>query len=98
MPDEEPALELVMPFLTVTSKGGPHEDEAYTAGWEMGSLDELLASIRPPLVERPIRSDNAPQADLVAMKHGYSITLTEQGDGWHWMQLSRPVVPTGEDR
>lgn len=29
---------LVMPFVTVSSVGGPHDDGAYVAGYEMGAL------------------------------------------------------------
>ena len=64
--------ELVMPFVTVTSVGGPHDDDAYVAGWEMGDLDASLRVLSRFGVEihKTIRADNRAQADLIAMKHG----------------------------
>ena len=95
---EEPGYELVMPFVTVASKGGPHEDQAYTAGWSMGALDALLEHQRPPVVEDTIRDDCMPQADRIAMRHGYSAVFepTDVG-GWEFMQLTRvtEVKPGG---
>lgn len=74
-------FELVMPFLTVTSKGGPHEDAAYAAGWECGQIDTLLDQAGPGIYERPVRVENLPQIDLIAMHHGYTLT-TEPLDGY----------------
>lgn len=86
---DEPDYDLVMPFVTVASKGGPHEDGAYAAGWEMGALDGLLEHSRPPLVESTIHTSNVPQADLVAMKHGYDATFTEYDDEWSFLSATR---------
>lgn len=66
--DGEVGYDLVMPFITVASKGGPHDDQAYVAGWEMGKLDEVLRT-EPWPYETTIRTDNVPQAELLAMKH-----------------------------
>lgn len=40
-----PDAELIMPFLPVKSKGGRFDDDAYTAGYEMGVLDARLHTI-----------------------------------------------------
>ena len=86
--DEE--LELLMPFVTVTSVGGPHDDNSYTAGWEMGSLDARLEYERPAVLELTINSANTPQADLLAMKHGYvGVAGESQVDGWSFLTLTR---------
>jgi hypothetical protein len=86
---EEAGFEMVMPFVTVTSKGGPHEDDAYTAGWEMGALDALLEHEMPPFHEQYIQAVNRAQADLIAMKHGYRVNAVETGgDEWLWLELS----------
>lgn len=71
-PDEtpEPSFDLVMPFVTVASKGGPHDDDAYVAGYEMGHLDAIL-STGLPIFETTIHAVNTGQADLIAMKHRY---------------------------
>lgn len=88
---DEPEYDLVMPFVTVASKGGPHEDVAYTAGWCMGALDALLEHRQPAAHEDTIYTDSVPQADRVAMKHGYSATFTEGPDGWSFMELRRSL-------
>lgn len=88
---------LVMPFVTVASKGGPHDDESYTAGWEMGFLDARLHE-KPVFMELTIHATNAPQADLLAMKHGYRATITESGvDGWSFLELVATGSTEGDD-
>lgn len=67
--------ELVMPFVTVTSKGGPHEDNAFVAGWTLGALDadmNTLGRYRVD-VERWFLPELMPQVELIAMKHGYIV-------------------------
>jgi hypothetical protein len=66
---------LVMPFLPVTSRGGPHDDEAYVAGVEMGFLDRDLANDAVPIEGEPILATNREQADL--------------GDGWLHAMFTR---------
>jgi hypothetical protein len=91
---EEAGYEIVMPFVTVTSKGGPHDDDAYTAGWEMGALDALLQHSHPPMHEQVIHAVNAEQADLIGMKHGYSVkvVVTEGDPEWSWLELNATEV------
>ena len=50
--DDETSYGLLMPFVTVVSKGGPHEDESYAAGWEMGVLDARLEFEKPAVLDR----------------------------------------------
>lgn len=81
--DQEPSLELVMPFVTVASMGGPHDDDSYAAGWQMGQLDAHLSvagfhMMQPyPLV---ISHANLPQAELIAMKHGFTMRDAKMDD------------------
>lgn len=80
--------DLVMPFVTVATQGGPHDDESYVCGFEMGALDVLLDS-RVSAVEQVIHASNLPQVDLIAMKHGYTMTLLDEEDeGWAWIRLT----------
>lgn len=79
---------LVMPFLSVASQGGPHEDIAYVAGWEMGALDAELSLSHPPTLDRAIRCANARQADLIAMKHGYRAEIEPYDDQWCLLHLA----------
>lgn len=68
--DDEPGYGLVMPFVSVQSKGGPHDDAAYAAGYAMGLLDaELGGSVFDQ--GRAIRIEDRQQADLIAMRHGF---------------------------
>lgn len=91
----ESGYDLVMPFVTVTSKGGPHDDQSYVAGWEMGNLDAALEYATDRTVARSIRSENAAQADLLAMKHGYRCELTEYDDQWTIATFTRQAVSRG---
>ncbi len=62
----------VMPYLPVTSCGGPWDDHAYCAGWAMGRLDALLAEHPAELVAL-VDAGNREQADLIGMRHGYLV-------------------------
>lgn len=92
--EPEREMDLVMPFVTVTSKHGPHDDESYVAGWEMGKLDTVLGlmpdSPLPATYNLTVRSDNQPQVELIAMKHGYSAIVTESDtEGWSYVELTK---------
>lgn len=93
MSGEEPRYSMVMPFLAVTSKGGPYDDEAYVAGYEMGLLDARLAEARPDLLETTIHTTNVAQADLIAMQHGYQCTAQPSVDLPEWTHVTlRPAA------
>jgi hypothetical protein len=81
MTAEEPeGYDLVMPFVSVASKGGPYDDDAYAAGWAMGALDARLGGhphVRPLMHEETVRTADVEQADLIAMKNGYRMSRTE---------------------
>lgn len=74
----EEEYELVMPFKTVQSEGGPHEDNAYAAGWMMGSLDQKLKLGEREMQLTVIQKENWPQLDLILMKHGYTFRILEK--------------------
>ena len=94
--DDAVAYGLEMPFVSVASKGGPHEDGAYVAGWEMGALDVELRCLRPAVLDRTIRTDNAAQADLVAMKHGYRArTEPTEFEEWTYLRLESTAEAGG---
>lgn len=88
---DEPEYALVMPFVTCASNGGPHDDSSYVAGWEMGALDAALKhasalNIGPrPTLRTSIHADNQPQADLIAMKHGFHVVFEEIDGHPDWM-------------
>lgn len=80
----DPCYDLVMPFLAVRSKGGPYDDEAYVAGYEMGQLDALLESHHHPINTRAVQTANLAQVDLLAMQYGYTIRSTPYQDDPEW--------------
>lgn len=82
--------EMVMPLITTVSTGGPHHDESYVAGWEMGELFAVLREIRPKEVERFVRTASLPQLGLILRKHGYLHMAARDVDGWSWVQVWRP--------
>lgn len=89
MSDDEQAegYELVMPFVSVKSNGGPFDDDAYVAGWRMGALDARLGGVgvlRSLWREDVIRTEDVPQADLIAMKHQYRMEATPSADDEEW--------------
>jgi hypothetical protein len=87
---EQPPVELVMPFLPVTSKGGPFDDHAYTAGYEMGLLDALLGHAYSfGRQHRTIRVENREQADLLAMRHGWRTAFFEHDNEWVGVEFVR---------
>lgn len=84
---------LVMPFVVCQSKGGPYDDESYVAGFEAGYLDGMMAfedALRAQGFRvaaagssgQPFHAANAPQIDLIAMRHNYSVAFSEPEDGW----------------
>lgn len=105
--DDAGGYGLVMPFVTVASKGGPHDDEAYVAGFEMGGLDATLKALAPvhALVKLPftIHSVSRGQADLIAMKHGFTVEDVEwvagepMADGWSMIIVRRDVIGGVDD-
>jgi hypothetical protein len=85
--DDDVKYDLVMPFLPVQSRGGPHDDDAFTAGYEMGLLDGQLGNSEFDQ-GTPVRSGNREQADLIAMRHGYMAEFTnDDGAGWVHMKV-----------
>jgi hypothetical protein len=87
---------LVMPFVACQSNDGPYDDEAYVAGYEMGLLDQSLATMAQPFTawRQMIHSPNRRQADLIAMRHDFVMTVRETDfDEWLDVEFSRTEVP-----
>lgn len=80
---EEPDYHLVMPFVTVASKGGPHDDESFCIGYLCGQWDERLAMAHRVSYEATVQTTALPQLDLIGMRHGYTMKSTEtEAEGW----------------
>lgn len=86
--ETEGQYSLVMPFVVVTSNGGPYDDAAFAAGWNMGRLDielELCAKMGAVPRSLYLATQLAPQVDLLAMKHGFTVLARpwdEHPDEW----------------
>jgi hypothetical protein len=81
---DEPGYQMVMPFVVCQSQGGPYEDRSFVAGVQAGSLDHSLSTGPSPTAVY-LHPDLVPQADLLAMRHGYSLTTepwVERPDEW----------------
>lgn len=70
---------LVLPFTVVASAGGPYDDEAFAAGWQGGRLDatlQLASALGANNLTATVYTTLLPQADLVGMRHGYTMHAT----------------------
>lgn len=71
--DHEVGYSLLVPFVVTANHGGPFDDAAFVAGWEMGALYQrcaLMDAMQIPALLATIRRTNLPQADLIAMHYG----------------------------
>ncbi|WP_304452881.1 hypothetical protein [Nocardiopsis sp. YSL2] len=78
---------LLVPFVLVTSQGGPFNDAAFVAGATCGALMEELRVLRLTCAtprERYIDDRLLPQVDLIAMNHGYTVIrgALDEASGW----------------
>lgn len=88
--------ELIMPFLPVESQGGPYDDLAYSAGFEMGALYAKLGQDKPAPQTITVHRDNHQQADLIAMRHGYTTEFqSEDEGGWVCLALTPAKLDLG---
>lgn len=92
---------LVMPFVTVSSRGGPHDDVSYVAGFEAASINarlEMAASIGVAGTQwMPLHRSNAPQIDLIAMRYGFTVHREDfepgAGDNYTQVRFERTLTP-----
>jgi hypothetical protein len=88
---------LVMPYVSCVSSGGLYDDEPYVAGWEVGVLDVVLATLalgnRICELMRRVRTGNVPQLDLVAMQHGWTMTSTVDDEHPEWSAVTFRRTP-----
>lgn len=69
--------ELMIPFVVTKSHGGPFDDDAFTAGYEMGGFGQrcaVAASLNLLPFTITIRRSNVTQADLIAMHQDLALT------------------------
>jgi hypothetical protein len=75
---------LVLPFVAVKSKGGPHDDAAFVSGWRCGMISEALRVNKPfpATLKFNVQAEEVSQLDLVAMHHGWVMESEEAPYGW----------------
>lgn len=78
--EDEARFGLVMPFVVCRSRGGPHDDSSFVAGYRLGRLDAKLEARMTPDHNEYLRPDDVQQADLIAMRHGYTLVVTRSPD------------------
>ncbi len=84
-----------MPFVTVASKGGPHDDAAYVAGWVCGALDAqlpMLATMRGTCSVW-VTPDVTAQLDLIAMRHHYLAVVGGPDASGQWVEVTFEPAP-----
>ena len=84
--DHEHEYAMVMPFILTASNGGPFDDAAFVSGWRLGHLDADLGHARASdgavTIVAVIDERDTPQADLLAMRHRFTMATRDVGDGW----------------
>lgn len=72
---------LVMPFVACQSQGGPFDDDAFVAGFNMGKLDTELKA-KPDFLRSIVTRQTRDQVDLIALSNGYMATFTDADEQW----------------
>ena len=83
-PDGHP-YGLAVPFVAARSGGGPYDDAAFAAGFQVGQLHTAMAvgaRLGTRSAEWVVRDSLAKQLDLIAMFHGYTSRAVPLDDGW----------------
>lgn len=90
---DQPSYELVLPFIVCRSKGGPYEDIAFVAGFQVGEIDRTLATTEQSEVRIEfVYTALIPQLELIAMNRGYPIVEHHPADdapGWSQVTFRR---------
>jgi hypothetical protein len=98
--EHEHALEMVLPFVVVKSKGGPYDDDAFVAGYQCGLIDKQLeiaaATNAQGVLEPIVRRALLPQLELHGMRHGFPVLKVGDANGgnpdlaeWCWVSFLR---------
>jgi hypothetical protein len=94
---------LVVPFVVCASKGGPYDDDSFTAGFAAGEIDKaltVLAAAGGDRLRTTVRTALVRQIELLAMNRGFpvmtaaEVEATEDYDAmpeWSVIEISRGV-------
>lgn len=90
-PGDEAEYGLLIPFVVVTSKGGPYDDKAFVAGARYGKVAEILHA-KPEEFNTFEYPEMIPQFDLLAMHEGYTMKVTpwvEYPEDWVELEFKK---------
>lgn len=99
MTDERP---FNIPLVSVTSRGGPFDDESYKAGFELGQFSAMLSALPDTVTHYAypimVRVSNLHQMDLVAMNYNFCLHVTqiEEACALVVVTRSRPLTLVAE--
>jgi hypothetical protein len=88
MPHDDLDEDAPLPFVAVISEGGPYDDRAYEAGFQMGQLDIILGIPYVVYHTTVTYTTNVKQADLIAMHHGFKMEIESEEDEWTTLTFS----------
>jgi hypothetical protein len=77
----------VMPLLLCRSGGGPYDDDAFRSGWRLGELAAHLGQPGISAMADSIRPEERHQADLIAMAHGFTMSVEPSRDA-EWLSVT----------
>lgn len=98
---EQPAYELAVPHKLCASNGGPYDDAAYCAGFEIGAADaamKAIANAGGTGLIITVRTDHVGQLELHAMNRGFPNLDRNDHTGEHegWSTVSFMADPDGD--
>ncbi len=102
LPDDdqpaEPRYEVAVPFTLCASNGGPHDDAAFSAGFEIGHADASMRDVAAAggtVIILTVRTNHIPQLELHAMNRGFPNMDRRDHDGEHagWSTVSFMADP-----
>lgn len=80
---------LVLPFVSVESVGGPYHDSSFTAGFQVGEICGELKTRNIVATTYLILSPLHVQADLIGMKYGYKSDILHDDGEWTQIGFTR---------
>jgi|SRR5690349_20972516 len=96
---EEEGYGLLYPFTCVTSVGGEYDDNAFTAGVQVGQIDKALEVALAAGADRfraTVRTALVKQLDLVGMARGWPVlrsTADEKYPEWSVVEFFKELEP-----
>ncbi len=102
MGEEEAEYGLVMPFVVCKDDGGRYDDESFVAGYRCCEIDMTLRFMAPisNTLEWYVEPGLLPQLDLIAMRHGWTMTSEPWGDHpdeWTRVSFEKALAQGGDE-